>query len=101
MTKTDFLQNLQNGRRKWQQAWKGIDLFGTSRPRTPGDMSLRDILYHVAWYECEMVELIRLRALVGSQWWKLPVDERNDKIKTEGEEVSLLQSWKMEQHMYT
>jgi uncharacterized damage-inducible protein DinB len=100
MTKTEFLQNLQNGRRQWQQAWKGIDLFGTSRPRTPGDMSLRDILYHIAWYEREMVELIRLRALVGSPWWTLPVDERNSNIKSEGEAVSLLQSWRMEQHMY-
>ena len=100
MTKTEFIQNLQNSRRLWRQAWKGIDLFGTSRPRTPGDMSLRDILYHVGWYEREMVEMIRLRTLAGSPWWTLPVDERNANIKTEGEAVSLLQSWKFEQQMY-
>jgi hypothetical protein len=100
MTKTEFLLNLQNGRRLWQQTWKGIDLFGTSRPRTPGDMSLRDILYHVAWYEREMVEMIQLRSLVGSPWWTLPVDERNIHIKTEGEAYSLLQSWRLEQEMY-
>jgi hypothetical protein len=100
MTKTEFILNLQNSRRLWRQAWKGIDLFGTSRPRTPGEMSLRDILYHVAWYEREMVEMIRLRTLAGSPWWTLPVDERNDNIKTEGEAVSLLQSWKLEQQMY-
>jgi hypothetical protein len=100
MTKTEFLLNLQNGRRLWQQTWKGIDLFGTSRPRTPGDMSLRDILYHVAWYEREMVEMIQLRSLVGSPWWTLPVDERNTHIKTEGEAYSLLQSWRLEQEMY-
>jgi len=100
MNKFEFLRNLQNGRRQWQQTWKGIDLFGTSRPRTPGEMSLRDILFHVAWYEREMVELIRLRTLVGSAWWGLPVDERNTLIKTEGESVSLLQSWRLEQEIY-
>ena len=100
MTKTEFIQDLQNGRRLWRQTWKGIDLFGTSRPRTPGEMSLRDILYHVGWYEREMVEMIRLRTLAGSPWWTLPVDERNANIKTEGEAVSLLQSWKLEQQMY-
>jgi len=100
MTKTEFIQNLQNSRRLWRQTWKGIDLFGTSRPRTPGEMSLRDILYHVGWYEREMVEMIRLRTLAGSPWWTLPVDERNANIKTEGEAVSLLQSWKLEQQMY-
>jgi uncharacterized damage-inducible protein DinB len=100
MIKTEFLLNLQNGRRQWQQTWKGIDLFGTSRPRTPGTMSLRDTLYHVFWYEREMVELIQLRTLVGSAWWGLPVDERNTLIKTEGESVSLLQSWRLEQGIY-
>jgi hypothetical protein len=100
MTKTEFLLNLQNGRRQWQQTWKGIDLFSTSRPRTPGSMSLRDTLYHVFWYEREMVELIQLRTLVGSAWWGLPLDERNTLIKTEGESVSLLQSWRLEQEIY-
>ncbi len=100
MTKTDFLQNLQNGRRQWQQQWKSIDLFGTSRPRTPGEMSLRDILYHVAWYEREMVEMLQLRTLVGSPWWELPVDERNAHIQAEAQTVSLLQSWRLEQETY-
>jgi len=101
MTKTEFLQNLKNGRRQWQQLWKSIDLFGTSRPRTPGDMSLRDILYHIAWYEREMVEMLQLRTLVGSPWWQLPVDERNAHIQTEAQSVSLLQSWRLEQQLYT
>jgi hypothetical protein len=64
-------------------------------------MSLRDILYHVAWYEREMIELLQLRALVGSPWWKLPVNERNDYIKTEGQSVSLLQAWRLEQQFYS
>lgn len=101
MTKIEFLQNLQNGRRQWQQQWKSIDLFGTSRPRTPGDMSLRDILYHIAWYEREMVEMLQLRTLVGSPWWELPVDERNAHIQTEAQSASLLQSWRLEQQVYT
>lgn len=101
MTKEEFISNVENGRKQWQKKWKGIDLFNTSRPRTPGDMSLRDILYHVAWYEREMIELLQLRALVGSPWWTLPVNERNDYIKTEGASVSLLQAWRLEQQFYT
>src|SRR4030042_2495342 len=100
MTKTEFILNLKNGRRLWQQAWKGIDLFGTSRPRTPGQLSLRDILYHVAWYEREMVEMLQLRPLVGSPWWTLPVDERNANILAEGQTINLLQAWRLEQNIY-
>jgi len=92
---------MQNGRRQWQQLWKSIDLFGTSRPRTPGEMSLRDILFHIAWYEREMVEMLQLRALVGSPWWELPVDERNAHIQAEAQSASLLQAWRLEQQVYT
>ena len=101
MTKTEFLLNLHNGRRQWHQIWRGIDLFGTSSPRRPGEMSLRDILYHVAWYEREMVNMIKLRSFDGSPWWDLPVEERNSLIKTEGLTISLLQAWRVEEQAFT
>jgi len=101
MTKTEFLLNLQNGRRQWHQIWRGIDLFGTSSPRKPGEMSLRDTLFHIAWYQREMVDLLKLRALVGSPWWDLPVEARNAHIKTEGQTISLLQTWRLEEQTFT
>lgn len=101
MTKTDFLLNLQNGRRQWHQIWRGIDLFGTSSPRRPGELSLRDILYHVAWYEREMVNMMKTRSFSGSPWWDLPDDERNALIKTEGLTISLLQAWRVEEQAFT
>ncbi len=100
MTKTEFLNALKNGRRQWFEKWRGIDLFGTSRPRVPGRMGLRDILYHTAWYEHEMVEMLQLRSLVGSPWWTLPVNERNANILAEGQNVNLLQAWRQEQEQY-
>jgi len=100
MTKTEFLNALKNGRQLWFEKWKGIDLFGTSRPRIPGQLSLRDILYHVSWYEHEMVEMLELRTLVGSPWWTLPVNERNANILAEGQNINLLQAWRQEQTTY-
>jgi hypothetical protein len=101
MTKTQFLLNLQNGRRQWHQIWRGIDLFGTSSPRRPGELSLRDILYHVAWYEREMVNMMKTRCFSGSPWWDLPEEERNALIKTEGLTISLLQAWRVEEQAFT
>jgi hypothetical protein len=101
MTKTEFLLSLQNGRRQWHKIWRGIDLFGTSSPRKPGELSLRDILYHVAWYEREMVEMMNLRTLHGSPWWNLPLDVRNTNIKNEGQSISLLQAWRLEEQAFT
>jgi uncharacterized damage-inducible protein DinB len=101
MIKTDFLLNLQNGRRQWHQIWRGIDLFGTSKPRKTGQMSLRDVLYHVAWYEREMVGMIKLRVLHGSPWWNLSMDERNANITQEAQSISLLQAWRLEEQAFT
>ena len=101
MNKTEFLLNLQNGRRQWHQIWRGIDLFGTSSPRKPGELSLRDILFHVGWYEREMVDMLKQRTLDGSPWWDLPVEERNLHIWTEGKTISLLQAWRLEEQAFT
>ncbi len=101
MTKTEFLLNLQNGRRQWHQIWRGIDLFGTSSPRNTGTWSLRDILYHVGWYEREMVNMLKSRTFNGSAWWSLPTDDRNKLILSEGTSVSLLQAWRLEEQAFT
>jgi hypothetical protein len=47
-----------------------------------------------------MVEMLRLRTLVGSPWWSLPVDERNDHVLAEGQTINLLKAWRQEQQVY-
>ena len=47
---------------------------------TPEAWSLKDILAHIAWHDDQMVEVCEKRDLVGSVWWTLPLDERNDNI---------------------
>ena len=49
-------------------------------PPAPGAWSLKDVLAHIAWHDDQMIELCETRDLVGSPWWDLPMDERNDKI---------------------
>ena len=41
---------------------------------------IKDIVYHVAWYEAEMITVLEKRALQGSDWWDLPLDQRNEWI---------------------
>ena len=41
---------------------------------------IKDIVYHVAWYEAEMITVLEKRALQGSDWWDLPLDQRNELI---------------------
>jgi len=44
------------------------------------EWNIRDVIAHVAWYEAEMVKVLESKALVGSQWWELPLQERNELI---------------------
>jgi len=46
----------------------------------PDAWSLKDILAHVAWHDDQMIELAETKDLVGSPWWDLSTDERNQKI---------------------
>ncbi len=48
-----------------------------------GEWSLKDIIAHITWHEDQMVEAIEAQALVGSDWWKLPMHERNARIYEE------------------
>lgn len=100
MTKNEFIQTLQTERQHWEERWKGIRLSSKPESPEPGKMYLRDILYHVAWYEHEMVEVLQLRTLVGSPWWDLPLDERNAHILVEGQSISLLDAYHQEQQVY-
>ena len=41
---------------------------------------MKDMIAHITWFEKEMVDLITAHALLGSELWNLPTDERNAAI---------------------
>jgi hypothetical protein len=49
------------------------------------------LIAHLTWHEREMVGLIEAHALVGSELWNLPTDERNVAIYEEFKELPLEQ----------
>jgi len=60
-------------------------------PGVVGDWSLKDIIAHITWHEREMVGLVKAHALVGSDLWNLPTDERNAAIYKEVRDLPLEQ----------
>ncbi|MFH2038607.1 MAG: ClbS/DfsB family four-helix bundle protein [Chloroflexota bacterium] len=52
--------------------------------------SAKDVIAHIGWYESEMVNLLRQHKLEGSEWWNLPLQERNAAIHlaTRNEELN-------------
>lgn len=45
-----------------------------------GIFSVMDVISHITWFEREMVTVFRDHALIGSDLWNLPTDERNKAI---------------------
>lgn len=80
MTKVVLLEALRVARAKWEAALAECDPERMTEPGVVGEWSIKDLVAHVAWFEREMVRVFGARALVGSDLWQLPADERNAAI---------------------
>jgi hypothetical protein len=79
-TKAQFLQQLDALHGQWQALLAQVPPDRVHEPGVDGRWSVADLVYHMAWYEQEMVTLLTTLTLAGSPWWALPHDERNEKI---------------------
>ncbi len=77
MPKATFMDLVRNGRAEWDALVAQIDEAQMTEPGVEGEWSVKDIVAHVTWYECEMVSVVQARALVGSDLWGLPLEARN------------------------
>ena len=86
-----LIDTVQSERANWEAMLKQIDPDRLTLPSVAGSWSVKDIIAHIAWFEREMIDLIKGRALEGSELWNLPTDERNAAIYEENHELSLTQ----------
>lgn len=90
-TVPEFISTLKVTRAEWDALLDSIDQVDKLKPGMAGDWSIKDIIAHVTWFEKEMVGLITAHALVGSELWNLPTDERNAAIYEEVKDQPLEQ----------
>ena len=80
MDKRTFLATLRHDHTQWDALLAQIASERMDQPGVAGDWSIKDIVAHVTWFEREMVGMMETHALVGSDLWNLPSDERNAAI---------------------
>ena len=78
-----LVKTIQNAWTTWVALIGQVDQEQLFSPGVAGDWSLKDIIAHITWFEKEMVGLITAHALVSSELWNLPTDERNAAIYEE------------------
>lgn len=80
MDKAELLNSITSGRAEWDSLVARLDDARLVQPGAVGEWSVKDLIAHLAWTERETAGLLESRAVVGSDWWYLPLDERNARI---------------------
>lgn len=80
MTVAELLKQIDDTWTAFQAAIAEVGDERASEAGVAGDWSTRDILAHVTWFEREISDVIAKRSLVGSEWWQLHHDDRNQRI---------------------
>ena len=76
-TKAELLAGIRAAMADWDALIASIPRERMAEPGLPGGWSVKDVIAHVTWGKREGVGLIRARALVGSDLWRLSEDDRN------------------------
>ena len=89
MEKSDLIRRVKSARSRWDDLLAQVDDGLALRPGAEGELSAKDLVAHVTWYEREVVGMLRSRTLDGSGLWALGPDERNAAIHEQARGMSL------------
>jgi uncharacterized damage-inducible protein DinB len=90
-TVQEIVEKVKRERATWEALIEQIEQERLTQHGVAGQWSVKDIIAHITWHEREMVGLVKAHALVGSELWNLPTDERNAAIYDEISEQPLEQ----------
>ena len=88
MEKSDLIRRIETARCGWDELLGQVDDDLALRPGAEGELSAKDLVAHVTWYEREVVGMLRNRAMDVSGLWALGPDERNAAIHEQARGLS-------------
>ena len=89
MEKSDLIGRIESARSSWDELLGRVDDRLALKPGTEGELSAKDLIAHVTWYEREVVRMLRSRTMDMSGLWALGADERNAAIYEQARDMSL------------
>jgi hypothetical protein len=78
--KNAFLELIHTSRHELDSLLAGFTHQQLEVPGVLGNWSIKDLISHIAWYEAEMVTMLKEHSLDGSKWWELSLEARNSAI---------------------
>src|SRR5574341_1850469 len=79
MNKDELLRSIRNSRADWERLLNSVPKERMAEPFM-GEWTMKDVVAHITWHEKEMLTVLHEKALEGSDWWGLTLDERNKNI---------------------
>ena len=89
MEKSDLIRRIGSARSSWDELLAQVDDDLALRPGAEGELSAKDLVAHVTWYEREVARMLRSRTMDVAGLWALGPDERNAAIYDEARGMSL------------
>jgi len=78
--KAEFLQEILRTRKAFDKVLRTVLERVEIQTRIAKVWRIKDIVAHISWYDNEMVDLLEEKALRGSEYWLLGLENRNSNI---------------------
>lgn len=89
MTTARLLEEMRVARAEWEALLAEVGEARMEQPGAAGEWSVKDVIAHISWGEREMLDVVRQRALAGSDLWNQPQTERNAAVYRENRDRAL------------
>jgi hypothetical protein len=83
ITKARLLDEMRAAHAAWQALLGAVGEARMTEPGATGDWTVKDVIAHIAWCQREVAGVLKARAVVGSDLWRLSDDERNAAVVAE------------------
>lgn len=90
MNKPELLDSLSETRYAFDSVLAKVDPSQMTTSGVVGEWSVKDMIAHISWAVKETVGMLEAKALVGSELWRLPEEQRNAAVYEQNRERSLL-----------
>jgi len=87
--KRHLLERIRADRAEWESMLARVPRDRLAEPTLGGRWSVKDTMAHITWGERENVGVMRAKALIGSELWRLTEDERNATVFEQHRDRSL------------
>ncbi|MGE5603014.1 MAG: ClbS/DfsB family four-helix bundle protein [Nitrososphaerales archaeon] len=87
MTRDELLRQILEAKIEWEATSSLLNRDEQDELLVAGDWRVKDIYAHLAWGERQMLDFLRAGKFIGSDWWNLPLHERNRMIYEESRDM--------------